>query len=94
MPGLQGIFAPYLVVAAEPHEENKCLDIIEAVHPFSPLAALPPDVYQGVPVFQEEKRRGSWHDVSRGPGSARSLTSMQPYTHPRCWSEVFTLKDD
>lgn len=40
----------YLVVTAEPHEENNCFDIVEAVHPFSTLAALPPDVYQGVPV--------------------------------------------
>lgn len=57
MPGLMGgTCLLYLVVAAQPHEKNHCLDVVEAVHPFSPLAALSPDVYKGIPVF-------SFHDV-------------------------------
>ena len=49
MPGVNTVRVPrihiYLVVAAQPHEENNRLDIVEAVHPFSSLAPLSPDVY-------------------------------------------------
>ena len=44
---------PHLVVAAQPHEENYRLHVVETVHPFSSFAALSPDVYQGIPVFEE-----------------------------------------
>lgn len=58
----------YLVVAAESHEENNCLDIVEAVHPFSPLAALSPDVYQGVPVSMKKAHVGDT-TLSHSPDS-------------------------
>lgn len=55
----------YLVVAAQPHEENNRLDVVEAVHPFSPLAPLSPDVYQGIPIYSGKRRqsRTRWREV-------------------------------